>query len=198
MRVLDIIDNTIVDGPGLRISVYFAGCKHHCIGCHNPESWPLTGGKEYTPEQIFEKIKESSKKKITLTGGDPLFQDINELQQLCKLIKENISDSNIWLYTGFKVFDILQWAFKYTNSDNVTTVFGRYNVLVKYIDTVVDGPFIEKHKDETLQFCGSSNQRIINLNDESIVQFRKKYINKLYEKHLCSDFITENFEKLCN
>lgn len=198
MRVLDIIDNTIVDGPGLRISVYFAGCKHHCLGCHNPESWSLTGGKEYTPEQIFEKIKESGKKKITLTGGDPLFQDINELQQLCKLIKENIPDSNIWLYTGFRTFDILQWAFKYTNPDNVGTVFGRYSVLVKYIDTVVDGPFIEKYKDETLQFCGSTNQRIININDESIVRFRKKYINKLYKKHLCSDFITENFEKLCN
>ena len=75
MRILKIVPDTVVDGPGLRTSIYFAGCKVHCTGCHNPESWDLNGGDEYFPSEIIEKIEEYGNKRVTLTGGNPLDQE---------------------------------------------------------------------------------------------------------------------------
>ena len=148
MRVLKIISGTIVDGEGLRTSIYFAGCKHHCKGCHNPESWDFNGGKDMTIDEIF-KIIEKNKFNVSYSGGDPLFQNLDDLVILSKKI-HNIG-LNIWLYTGFTIEDLKKDS--------------KYDEILDNIDVIVDGPFIEEKKDLTLKFRGSSNQRIIKKED---------------------------------
>lgn len=146
LRVLDILHGTVVDGPGLRSSIYFAGCKHHCPGCHNPESWDFSGGVEKTVDEIFYEIKENGFN-VTLSGGDPLFQDVDELTSLVKKIKS--LGLNIWLYTGYTIEKVLD--------------LNIYNELLKYIDVVVEGPFVMEKRDTSLFYRGSSNQRIVKI-----------------------------------
>jgi anaerobic ribonucleoside-triphosphate reductase activating protein len=144
MRVIKIFGGTIVDGIGLRTSIYFAGCKHYCKGCHNPESWDFKAGEFMTVKDILEKVKYYNFN-VTLSGGDPLYQDLEVLSFLCKKIHD--LNLNIWLYTGF-VFEELQNDVKYKK-------------ILENIDVIVDGPFIEKKKNDKILFRGSSNQRIL-------------------------------------
>jgi len=148
MKVLNIIPGTIVDGEGLRTSIYFAGCKHHCKGCHNPESWDFNNGKDMTVDEIL-KVIEENRFNVTYSGGDPLFQKLDDLVLLSKKIHE--LGYNIWLYTGFTI--------EYLRKNS------KYNEILDNIDVIVDGPFIEEKKDLTLKFRGSSNQRIIKKED---------------------------------
>lgn len=150
MKVLSIILDTVVDGPGLRASVYLAGCKHRCPGCHNPQSWNFDAGQEMTVQEIVDKLVESGHKKFTISGGDPFYQPEN-LYNLVREIKTRIPNSDIWCYTGF-TYEELQLKSDCTG------------LALRYIDTLVDGPFIQDLRDENLKFRGSSNQRIIHLN----------------------------------
>ncbi|MDE7426645.1 MAG: anaerobic ribonucleoside-triphosphate reductase activating protein [Muribaculaceae bacterium] len=145
MRVLDIIAGTSVDGPGLRTSIYFAGCHHQCSGCHNPQSWNPDGGVDMTEKQLLDVIEREGFN-VTFTGGDPMYI-AHELLPLAQELKER--GYNIWCYTGFTIEEL----------------YGREDCarLMEYIDTVVDGPFIESLRDTSLPFRGSSNQRIIHL-----------------------------------
>ena len=144
MRVLKIINGTIVDGEGLRTSIYFAGCKHKCKGCHNPQSWDFNSGKIMTIDEILKNIKENDLN-VTFSGGDPLYQNLEELVDLSKKIHE--LKYNIWLYTGFTIEEL--------KSDS------KYHEILKNVDFIVDGPFIEEQRDITLAFRGSKNQRIL-------------------------------------
>ena len=146
MRVLDILHGTIVDGPGLRTSIYFAGCKHHCPGCHNPESWDFAGGIERSVDDIFSEIEKNGFN-VTLSGGDPLYQDIDELTALAKKIKD--AGLDLWVYTGFTIEEVFELKI--------------YDKFLQYVDVVVDGPFEIKNRDTSLMFRGSSNQRILQL-----------------------------------
>lgn len=146
MRVLDILHGTIVDGPGLRTSIYFAGCKHHCPGCHNPESWDFSGGVERSVDDIFSEIEKNGFN-VTLSGGDPLYQDIDELTALAKKIKD--AGLDLWVYTGFTIEEVFELKI--------------YDKFLQYVDVVVDGPFEIKNRDTSLMFRGSSNQRILKL-----------------------------------
>lgn len=145
LRVLDIIDGTTVDGPGFRTAIYFAGCRHQCPGCHNPQSWDFGGGTEMTLDQLMEVIEEEEFD-VTLTGGDPLYHP-EEIAVLAEKIKE--SGYKVWLYTGFTMEEI-------KSSE-------RLSLPLPFLDAVVDGPYIEALRDPDLLFRGSSNQRIINL-----------------------------------
>lgn len=145
MRVINIAEGTTVDGPGLRTSIYFAGCKHACLGCHNPESWPFTAGEEWSVEKLMTIIR-FNHFNVTLTGGDPLYQG-RDLLPLLQQIKE--LGLNIWCYTGFI----------YENIKDKEP----YNEILQYIDVLVDGPYIEALKPigPALRFRGSANQRFI-------------------------------------
>ena len=143
LRVLKIIPGTIVDGPGIRTSIYFAGCKHFCQGCHNPGSWNMNGGKEMSVQEILQIICENNFN-ITLTGGDPLFQDVFSLIDLLKNIKQY--NYNVWLYTGFTFQQIM-------NNDD-------FKNIINYVDAIVDNKFDITKKDDSLKFRGSSNQNI--------------------------------------
>ena len=150
IKVLKTIPETTADGPGLRFSIYCSGCKHMCPGCHNPQTWDFNGGECIQIETLLKDILADPYSNVTFTGGDPLYQ-VDEFTELAKLIKEN-SNKTIWLYTGFTYEQILE-------SEHLSQI-------IPYIDVIVDGPFIESLKDETLQFRGSSNQRIIYLNKQ--------------------------------
>lgn len=144
-QVMDIIRGTTVDGPGFRTSIYLAGCNHHCPGCHNPSTWDPQHGDTMTLEEILSVVREEDFD-VTLSGGDPLFNPdltailASEIKQLGK---------KIWLYTGYTIEQI--------NAEP------RLAKVLEYVDTLVDGPYIEELKDPDLLFRGSGNQRIIEI-----------------------------------
>lgn len=145
LRVLDIVEGTSVDGPGLRTSIYFAGCHHQCPGCHNPQSWDMQGGREMTITQIID-VVEKAGFNATFSGGDPLYQ-LPALTVLAGEIHQR--GYNLWCYTGFTL-------------EQLTHLPG-VGDLLNNIDVLVDGPFIEHLKDLSLHFRGSSNQRLIDI-----------------------------------
>ena len=147
IRVLDIIEETMADGPGLRTSIYCAGCLHHCSGCHNPQSWDMNGGKEMSIDDLMEVIKSDEFSNVSFSGGDPFYQ-VEGFTELAKRIKAE-TNKTIWCWTGFTYEEIL--------ADK------KLSMMLPYIDVLVDGPFIEAKKDKDLLFRGSSNQRIIYL-----------------------------------
>ena len=146
IRVLDILEE-MMDGTGLRTSIYCAGCAHHCKGCHNPQSWDFNGGREMSVDLLLDIIKEDELADVTFSGGDPLYQ-VEAFTELARRIKEE-TDKTIWCYTGYTYEEIL--------NDK------RLSQILPYIDTLVDGPYVEELRDENLAFRGSSNQKIINL-----------------------------------
>lgn len=150
IRVLDILEETMADGPGLRTSIYCAGCAHHCPGCHNPQSWDFAGGREMSVDELLEIVKADEFSNVTFSGGDPLYQ-VEAFTELARRIKEE-TGKNIWCYTGFRYEEII--------ADD------RMKRILPYIDTLVDGPFVESLRDPELHFRGSSNQRIIHLTAE--------------------------------
>ena len=137
----------MMDGPGLRTSIYCAGCAHRCPGCHNPQSWDFTGGREVTVDELLEVIKADEFANVTFSGGDPLYQ-VEAFTELARRIKEE-TDKTIWCYTGFTYEEVLADP--------------RLNQILPYLDALVDGPYVEALRDTNLPFRGSSNQRIINL-----------------------------------
>lgn len=147
LRVIDIVDGTIVDGPGLRTSIYFAGCKHKCPGCHNPQSWDFNAGHDMTIAELVEHVRENDFD-VTFSGGDPLYQ-IDNIILLSREIHK--LGHKIWLYTGYTIEEI-------EASEHLRRILAE-------VDTIVEGPFVQSLRDTSLQFRGSSNQRIINLDD---------------------------------
>lgn len=147
LNVLQIVPGTSVDGPGLRTSIYLAGCTHRCPGCHNPTSWDFHAGTPYDVDELAD-IVIAHEFNVTLSGGDPLQTPNPEaLIQLLKRLKA--AGLNIWAYTGYCLEE----------ADKIPHI----KPILELIDTLVDGPFIEELRDPSLPFRGSSNQRIINL-----------------------------------
>ena len=147
ISILNILEDTTVDGPGFRTAIYSAGCEHKCPSCHNPESWDINNGKMENIETIAEKVLSDEFANVTFTGGDPMFQT-EAFAELAKIIKER-SSKNIWCYTGFLYEALLK------REDCMK--------LLSYIDILVDGPFILSLKTEEVPFRGSSNQRLIDV-----------------------------------
>ena len=142
---------TIVDGEGIRFSIYLAGCHHRCPGCHNPESWNPQAGKPLTPEVLEDIIRSINSNPlldgITFSGGDPFFNP-KEFLTLLRVMKER-TGQNIWCYTGYTFEALLRNP--------------RQAKLLEYIDVLVDGKFQKDLRDEELYFRGSSNQRLIDV-----------------------------------
>jgi anaerobic ribonucleoside-triphosphate reductase activating protein len=147
ISILSIVEDTTVDGPGLRTAIYAAGCPHHCRGCHNPQSWDIQNGVYYSIEEILEKIKSLEFANVTFSGGDPLMQ-AEAFTLLAQRIRQE-TRKTIWCYTGFRYEQIAASA--------------KLSQILPSIDVLVDGPFIENFHDESLRFTGSSNQRVIDV-----------------------------------
>ena len=137
----------MVDGPGLRSSIYCAGCSHHCKGCHNPQSWNFDGGVEMTTEQIMQRLLANPFDDVTFSGGDPMFQTEGFIE-LAREIRRR-TNKTIWCYTGFLYENLLNMP--------------KQRQLLELIDVLVDGRFVEAERDIHLRFRGSRNQRIIDV-----------------------------------
>lgn len=153
MNYLKIVPETITDGDGLRCSIYVAGCENYCKGCFNPESWDYKAGKPLTEEVIAGIIENCNANPlidgISVLGGDP-FAPKNRTDFLDFLKKLRLGGiANLWVWTGYTLEKLLEEK--------------TARECLKYIDTLVDGPFIEDLRDAELAFCGSKNQRIIHL-----------------------------------
>ena len=161
----DLLTDSIVDGEGLRAVIWTQGCSHDCKGCHNPETHAFDKGIVVDVSEIKKEIDELSLQDgITLSGGDPFFQ-AEACSEIAKYAKEK--GLNVWAYTGFLFEDLLE---------NEKT-----KNLLKYVDVLIDGPFVLENKSLTLSYRGSTNQRIINvpksLKDGKVRQI-KKYDSK--------------------
>lgn len=150
-RIAGIINNSVVDGPGLRTAIFFSGCRRHCKGCHNPEAQDFNYGKEYTKDDIDKILtlaRNVGDSGITLTGGHPLEPENYEVAyEMVKKAKEY--NLNVWLYTGY-VFEQIPIM---------------YMDLISLCDVVVDGPFVENLKSNDCLYRGSTNQRLINIKE---------------------------------
>ena len=149
LRIAGIVDDSIVDGEGVRLTVFTQGCPHLCHGCHNPQTWSLDGGHEIDTEDIVEKLKANPLLSgITFSGGEPFLQPA-PLADLARAAHSLGLD--VWSYTGFTLEELE----KRTDMQQ----------LLNEVDVLVDGPYVEALRDLTLRFRGSSNQRIIDLKE---------------------------------
>lgn len=150
----------ISNGRGIGVSLFTQGCPFHCKNCFNQSTWNYDEGKDWSPEinnMFLELINESYIKRVSFLGGEPLYdKNLEGILNLCRTIKKQYPDKIIWLYSGYIFEDILNS----TSED----MLQRQNIL-KYIDILVDGQFIDDLKDLTLKFRGSSNQKIIDVKE---------------------------------
>lgn len=147
LSILNIIHDTTVDGPGFRTAIYSAGCMHQCRGCHNPESWNIANGSYYSVKDLLKVIEDDEFANVTFSGGDPLMQ-IDGFTELARQIKDTTKKS-IWCYTGFRYEQIVQSK--------------RLSSILPFLDVLIDGRYVKNLRNEDLQFRGSSNQRIIDV-----------------------------------
>ena len=150
MKIIKIIDGTSVDGPGLRTSIYFSGCSHHCPGCQNPQTWDINAGNDTDIDDILKTVIDNDFD-VTFSGGDPLFQ-VEEVTELAKRIKQ--IGKNIWCYTGYTYEQIL--------ADS------KLSQILPFIDVLVDGRFDINLRDISLRFRGSANQRLIDVHKSQL------------------------------
>ena len=161
MNYGNIKECDVADGPGVRVSVFVSGCRHHCKGCFNSETWDFNYGQPYTSEtenQIIQLLAPEFIQGLTHLGGEP-FEPENqrELVKLLKRVRKTYPQKDIWCYSGYLYdVDMIPGGKIYTE---VT------DEMLSYIDVLVDGEFVEALKDVTLVFRGSSNQRILHLKE---------------------------------
>ena len=149
MRYHNITHDDMLNGDGLRVVLWVAGCSHKCPGCQNPITWDPKGGLEFWQneiEEIFSYLDKDYVSGITYSGGDPLYiENRDDITDLAKTIRQKYPNKTQWLYTGYWYEDIKDLP------------------MMEYIDVIVDGPFVLSLKDNTLHWKGSSNQRVIDV-----------------------------------
>ena len=151
MRIAGTVQDSIVDGPGLRFTVFTQGCPHHCPGCHNPHTHDPSGGQEVSVEELDRRMAANpADRGLTLSGGDPFLQPA-ECARLARLAHGRGCD--VWTYTGYTYEALLE------RRDPAELE------LLEQTDVLVDGPFIEALKSYAARFRGSTNQRLIDLTE---------------------------------
>lgn len=159
MNYAEIKKTDIANGTGVRVSLFVSGCTHHCKGCFNAETWDFNYGKKFTKEteeELLQALKPDFIAGLTLLGGEP-FEPDNQRRLLpfLKKVRETYPQKNIWCYTGYLLDEEL-----------LTESRARCEVtdeMLSLLDVLVDGEFVLEKKDITLQFRGSSNQRVIDV-----------------------------------
>ena len=164
-----IYKDTISDGPGFRVSLYISGCRNHCKGCHNPETWDFNFGKPFTKdtwEEIFDAVSKPYIKGLTIAGGEP-FEEENQkelLPFLCEFSRRfSPKEKDIWVYTGYEFKDLID--VEPDKSKNKKYIENVTICLLGLIDVLVAGPFILEQRDisDANRWRGSKNQRVIDV-----------------------------------
>lgn len=149
MNYAKINKTDIANGEGVRVSLFVSGCRNHCIGCHNPEAWDFSYGQPFTFEtenEIIKALRPSWIQGLSVLGGEPCEEENEEaLIPFLRKVMFKMPKKDIWLFSGY-TYGMLQ-------NDEI----------LKYVDVLVDGPFLLEQKDISLPFRGSRNQRIIRL-----------------------------------
>lgn len=149
MRIANWISDSIVDGPGLRLTVFTQGCPHRCPGCHNPETWDPAGGREVPLEELEALLAaDPLLQGLTLSGGEPFLQ-AGDCASLARRARRRGLD--VWTYTGYRYEDLAEAG----RAD--------WEALLAATDVLVDGPFLQAQKSYAALFRGSDNQRLIDL-----------------------------------
>ena len=149
IRIAGTVNDSIVDGPGYRYTIFTQGCPHHCPGCHNPQSHDFEGGRVTDTDTILRQVRENPLLDgITLSGGEPFCQP-----EACRALAEAAHDlgMSVWCYTGYTLEALL----KEQNPDRMR--------LLALVDVLVDGPYIAHERSLDLLYCGSRNQRLIDM-----------------------------------
>ncbi|MCD8095679.1 MAG: anaerobic ribonucleoside-triphosphate reductase activating protein [Ruminococcus sp.] len=152
LKLAGLENDSIVDGPGIRFTVFVQGCPHHCEGCHNPQTWDFSGGYFEDTEEIYQKIlKNPLLDGVTFSGGEPFCQ----CHELADLADKIISGTRLDLmaYTGFEI----EYLIEHSTEEN------GFMRLLEKLDFLVDGRFILSQKSYDLKFKGSANQRFIDV-----------------------------------
>lgn len=148
IQIAGLVNDSIVDGPGMRYTIFTQGCPHHCAGCHNPQTHDFDGGKSIETDEIVEKFRKNPLLDgITLSGGEPFCQSAACLE-LAKAA--HAAGLNVWIYSGYTYEALL-------NGEN------SWKYLLDEADVLVDGPFLQEKRTLDCRFRGSSNQRLIDL-----------------------------------
>lgn len=166
MRYHNITKDDMLNGVGLRVVLWVAGCTHHCPNCHNPITWDVCGGIPFdqaAKDELFDALDKDYISGLTLSGGDPLHpENQKEIGRLIVEVKKRFPHKTIWLYTGFLWEEI------------------RFLPFISMVDVVVDGRFIESQKDAVLHWRGSKNQRLIDV--KQTLQHPSGYVILLEEQ----------------
>ena len=148
LNLSGIVQDSIVDGPGIRTTIFCQGCPHHCPGCHNPETWAFGIGTDMEVERILDIVRENPLcRGVTFSGGEPFAQAAG-YAKLAKLLKQ--AGYEVASYSGFTFEQLLE------GNDDQRELLGS-------IDVLIDGPFVQEKKNLRLRFRGSENQRLIDL-----------------------------------
>lgn len=187
LRISGIVEESIVDGPGLRYVIFTQGCPHACKGCHNPKTHDMESGSIMGVQEIFEQFSENPLLSgITFSGGEPFLQPV-PLLQLAKMVKDK--GKTVIAYTGFTYERLFEMT-KY-NSENANAL----RELLPLIDLLIDGPYVEALRDLELHFRGSSNQRILDKKArEEIDAMRQNTLQTSSEHSYQSPFKTHEKE----
>ena len=150
MRYNVIRKMDISNGPGVRVSVFMQGCEFHCKNCFNQETWDFEGGKEFSQETIDEVLnlcQQDYIKGLSILGGEPMHpKNIDATMELAKQFKEKFPNKSVWVWSGYKFDKDL-----------------KDKEVLKYVDVLVDGQYVDELHDPTLKWKGSSNQRVIDV-----------------------------------
>lgn len=147
LNIAGIVKESIVDGPGIRFTIFVQGCPHHCLGCHNPQTHDFSGGKQISIDEIVSQIENVPYiSGVTFSGGEPFCQS-EGLYKLAKRLKQ--MNKHLMCYTGYTFEQLMQ-------KDDA-------KLLLSQLDLLVDGKFEQDKKSLDLKFRGSSNQRILDV-----------------------------------
>lgn len=160
MHYGEIKNCDIANGVGVRVSLFVSGCTNHCENCFQPQTWDFEYGNPFTKqteEKILSLLKPEYINGLTLLGGEPFEPDNQRvLLPFIKKIKKSFPNKTIWAYSGFTLEE-LETKDSYPNCEVTAEI-------LNLIDVLVDGRYVEKLKDISLRFCGSKNQRLIDMN----------------------------------
>lgn len=149
MRYHNITKDDMLNGDGLRVVLWVAGCEHRCPDCQNPVTWDINGGLEFDEsavQEVFDELSKSYVSGVTLSGGDPMHKKNRaDIGNFVERTAREFPDKTIWIYTGYEWQDVKDLPF------------------MKCVDVLVDGPFIESQKDNRIPWRGSANQKVIDV-----------------------------------